>query len=87
LLSDAVAESPSDPEVRLLLAETELRAGHRASALKELGRAAALAGDNPRLWLRLAQRYRDAGDTAAAAQAESRAERPASASPPSKESR
>lgn len=87
LLSDAVAESPSDPEVRLLLAETELRAGRRASALKELGRAAALAGDNPNLWSRLAQRYRDAGDTAAAARAESLAERPASAAPPSKESR
>lgn len=73
LLSDAVAETPADPEVRLLLAEAELRAGRRADALEELGRAAALAGDDSRLWSRLAQRYRDAGDMAAAARAASRA--------------
>ena len=72
LLSDAVAESPADAEVRLLLAETELKAGNRIDALKELNRAAALAGDDDTLWARLAQGYRDAGDTTAAAQANSR---------------
>lgn len=75
LLSDAVAESPADPEVRLLLADTELRVGNRVNALKELGRAAALAGDDPRLWSQLAQRYSEAGDDAAAAQANARATR------------
>ena len=74
LLSDAVAEQPGDPEVRLLLAETELQAGHRTDALRELNRAAALAGDDALLWARLSQGYRNAGDTAAAAQANSRAQ-------------
>jgi predicted Zn-dependent protease len=74
-LSDAVAESPADPEVRLLLADTELRAGRRADALKELGRAAALAGDDPQVWSQIALRYRAAGDMAAAAQANARAAR------------
>lgn len=73
LLSDAVAEKPADPEVRLLLAETELQAGRRTDALRELNRAAALAGDDTALWARLSQGYRNAGDTAAAAQASSRA--------------
>jgi len=73
LLSDAVAETPGDPQVRLLLAETELRAGRRTDAIAELNRAAALAGDDARLWARLAQGYRDAGDVAAAARAKSRA--------------
>ncbi len=75
LLADAVAESPADPDARLLLAEAELRAGRRAEALKELGRAAALAGEKSRLWKRIAQLYRDAGDTNAAVQAEARAAR------------
>lgn len=79
LLTDAVAENPADPDARLLLAAAELRAGRRAEALKELGRASALAGDTPRLWKRIAQLYRDAGDTNAAAQAETRAAR---SSPP-----
>ena len=35
LLADAVAEKPGDPEVRLLLAETELQAGRRTDALRE----------------------------------------------------
>lgn len=74
LLSDAVAETPADPEVRLLLAETELRAGNRTDALRELNRAAALAGDDTVLWTRLSQGYRSAGDAAAAAKARSRAQ-------------
>ena len=73
LLADAIAERPGDPEVRLLLAETELQAGNRADALRELNRAAALAGGNTALWARLSQGYQNAGDTAAAAQANSRA--------------
>jgi len=79
LLSDAVAEQPGDPEVRLLLAETELRAGHRTDALRELNRAAALAGDDTALWARLSQGYRNAGDAAAAAQASSRTRPPSGA--------
>lgn len=79
LLSDAVAEKPGDPEVRLLLAETELRAGNRADALRELNRAAALAGDDALLWARLSQGYRNAGDAAAAAQASSHARPPSGA--------
>lgn len=74
LLADAVAEKPADPEVRLLLAETELRAGNRIDALRELNRAAALAGDDALLWARLSQGYRNAGDAAAAAKANSRAQ-------------
>lgn len=74
LLADAVAEKPSDPEVRLLLAETELRAGHRTDALRELNRAAALAGDDALLWARLSEGYRNAGDPAAAAKANKRAQ-------------
>ncbi len=66
LLSEAVAETPGDPEVRLLLAEAELQAGHRSDALRELNRAAALAGEDRRLWARLSQDYRQAGDDAAA---------------------
>ncbi len=73
LLADAVAESPGDAHVRLLLAQTELRAGRRADALRELNRAAVLAGDDALLWRQLSDGYRDAGDTAAAAQARSRA--------------
>lgn len=74
LLADAVAEKPSDPEVRLLLAETELRAGHRTDALRELNRAAALAGDDAMLWARVSEGYRNAGDAAAAEKANSRAQ-------------
>ncbi len=73
LLSDAIAETPGNPEVRLLLAETELRAGRPSDALRELNRAAALAGDDTQLWTRLSQGYRAAGDTTAAAQAGLRA--------------
>jgi tetratricopeptide (TPR) repeat protein len=73
LLSDAVAEAPGDPEVRLLLAETELRAGRRADALRELNRAASLAGDDALLWARLSQGYREAGDATASARAGLRA--------------
>lgn len=83
LLSEAVAASPADPEIRLLLAETELRAGRRADALKELRRAAVLAGNDARLWSRLARHYRDAGDMAAAAQASARAASRARVSTPS----
>ncbi|HSC28196.1 MAG TPA: tetratricopeptide repeat protein, partial [Vicinamibacterales bacterium] len=74
LLSEAVAESPADPNVRILLAETELKAGRREDALRELNRAAALAGSDALLWARLSKGYHNAGDAAAALQAKSRAE-------------
>jgi tetratricopeptide (TPR) repeat protein len=78
LLADAVAERPGDADTRLLLAETDLRAGRRGDALRELNRAASLAGDDAKLWARLSQVYRDAGDAEAAARADARA-RPQSA--------
>lgn len=74
LLSDAVAESPADANVRMLLAETELKAGRRVDALRELNRAAALAGDDAIMWARLSKGYREAGDQAAAQSAKTRAE-------------
>ena len=43
------------------------------SSLRELNRAAALAGDDARLWARLSQGYQDAGDAAAATRANLRA--------------
>jgi tetratricopeptide (TPR) repeat protein len=73
LLAEAIAEQPANPEMRVLMAQTELDAGQRDLALRELNRAAALAGDDRALWAQISEGYRQAGDAAAAAQAGARA--------------
>lgn len=64
LLSDAIAESPSDVDARLLLVEVQARSGQTAAATAELHRAAALAGSSTRRWERIGQLSRELGDNA-----------------------
>jgi tetratricopeptide (TPR) repeat protein len=57
LLSKAVAVCPIDAEARRNYAETLWRRGARTEAIIQLEESGRLAGDDPAVWLRLAEMY------------------------------